>query len=261
MRAWSNQELCEKPPTSKLDEDVVCAGALHQENAGLHARELVAGYKRGTSILQGASIVLTPGCITGIIGENGAGKTTLLRCLCGLKKESQGTVFIGGKAYKRKQRPIFVHLVMQEPGYQLFSDSVLKEVESACGDSDAVERIHDVLERFGLLDLVDRHPLSLSGGERQRLSIAVGILRGSHVMLLDEPTSGLDYSNMRSVAAALRDTAREGCAICIVTHDLEFLCETCDEIVEVEDGCIRVAYPLDSEGCTQVATRFGFCVD
>lgn len=73
-------------------------------------------------------------------------------------------MFIGGKAYKRKQRPIFVHLVMQEPGYQLFSDSVLKEVESACGDSDAVERIHDVLERFGLLDLVDRHPLSLSGG-------------------------------------------------------------------------------------------------
>lgn len=261
LRAWSNQELCEKPPTSKLDEDVVCAGVLPQENAGLHARELVAGYKRGTSILQGASIVLTPGCITGIIGENGAGKTTLLRCLCGLKKESQGTVFIGGKAYKRKQRPIFVHLVMQEPGYQLFSDSVLKEVESACGDSDAVERIHDVLERFGLLDLVDRHPLSLSGGERQRLSIAVGILRGSHVMLLDEPTSGLDYRNMRSVAAALRDAAREGCAICIVTHDLEFLCETCDEIVEVEDGCIRVAYPLDSEGCTQVATRFGFCVD
>lgn len=150
---------------------------------------------------------------------------------------------------------------MQEPGYQLFSDSVLKEAESACGDSDAAERIHRTLERFGLLGLIDRHPLSLSGGERQRLSIAVGVLRESSVMLPDEPTSGLDYRNMKSVAAALRDVAGNGCSIGIVTHDFEFLCETCDEIVEVEDGGIRAVYPLDSEGRTRVAARLGFNAD
>ena len=80
-------------------------------------------------------------------------------------------------------------------------------------------------------------------------------------MLLDEPTSGLDYRNMQGVAAALRDAANEGCAIGIVTHDLEFLCEVCDEIAEVEDGRIRATYPLDDEGCTRVAARLGFCAD
>ena len=261
LRAWSDQELYERRTTSKSEKVAVHTRALPCKNAGIRAQELVAGYKRGTPILQSASITLAPGRITGIIGENGAGKTTLLRCLCGLTKESRGTISIEDKKRRRKQRPAFVHLVMQEPGYQLFSDSVLKEAESACGDPGAAEKVRGILERFGLIDLLDRHPLSLSGGERQRLSIAVGILRGSHVMLLDEPTSGLDYRNMQGVAAALRDAANEGCAIGIVTHDLEFLCEVCDEIAEVEDGRIRATYPLDDEGCTRVAARLGFCAD
>ena len=261
LRAWSDQELYERRAVSGSEKAAARTGALPRESAGLRAQELAAGYKRGTPILQGASITLAPGRITGIIGENGAGKTTLLRCLCGLTKESRGTISIEGKKHRRKQRPAFVHLVMQEPGYQLFSDSVLKEAESACGDPGAAEKVRGILERFGLLDLLDRHPLSLSGGERQRLSIAVGMLRGSSVMLLDEPTSGLDYRSMQGVAATLRDAADEGCAIGIVTHDLEFLCEVCDEIAEVEDGHIRATYPLDDEGRTRVAARLGFCAD
>lgn len=261
LRAWSNQELYEKRSSPELEEISGCVKTPVGKDAGLCTQELAVGYKRVEPILQDASIVLRPGCITGIIGENGAGKTTLLRCLCGLTKESKGSVIVEGRARKQKQRPAFVHLVMQEPGYQLFSDSVLKEAESACGDSDVAERIHRTLERFGLLGLIDRHPLSLSGGERQRLSIAVGMLRGSNVILLDEPTSGLDYRNMKSVAASLRDVADNGCAIAIVTHDFEFLCETCDEIVEVENGGIRLAYPLDGKGRAQVAAKFGFGTD
>ncbi len=178
LRAWSNQELYEKRFSPELGEDSRCVKTNADGNAGLRARELTMGYKRGAPILQDVSISLVPGRITGIVGENGAGKTTLLRCLCGLARESQGSVSIEGNACKQKQRPSLVHLVMQEPGYQIFSDSVLKEAESACGDANAVERMHEILERFGLLELIDRHPLSLSGGERQRLSVAVGMLRG-----------------------------------------------------------------------------------
>ena len=261
LRAWSDRELYERRSASGSEKAAIRAGMLPRENAGLHARELTAGYKRGAPILRDASIALTPGRITGIVGENGAGKSTLLRCLCGLTKESRGTISIEGKKRERKQRPAFVHLVMQEPGYQLFSDSVLKEAESACGNSDDAEKVHGILERFGLLGLLDRHPLSLSGGERQRLSIAAGMLRGSCAMLLDEPTSGLDYRNMQGVAAALRDAADEGCAIGIVTHDLELLCEACDEVAEVEDGRICTTYPLDDEGRARAAARLGFCVD
>lgn len=261
LRAWSNQELYEKRPSPESEEDSGCVKSLAGEDAGLCAQGLVVGYKRAEPILQDAGIVLKPGCITGIIGENGAGKTTLLRCLCGLAKESKGSVIVEGRACKQKERPACVHLVMQEPGYQLFSDSVLKEAGSACGDQSDERRVHRILELFDLHDLLDRHPLSLSGGERQRLSIAVGMLRGSSVMLLDEPTSGLDYRNMKSVAASLRDAACNGCAICIVTHDFEFLCETCDEIVEVENGGIRAANPLNGKGRAQVAAKLGLGAD
>ena len=143
---------------------------------------------------------------------------------------------------------------MQEPGYQLFGDSVISEALAADNGNDE-ETVRQMLDRFGLLPLEDRHPLSLSGGERQRLSIAVGMLRASPVMLLDEPTSGLDYRNMKRVSGALREAAASGCAICVVTHDLEFLLEACDEIIEITKGNATTRCPLCSETGVEIVNR------
>ncbi len=254
LRSWKEFELVPCDFMGESGSDAPRAHKAAPAEDALEARRITFGYSRHTPILHGLNLSLRPGSILGVIGENGAGKTTLLRCLCGLEKEGSGAVFIAGEAMRPKRRSNCVHLVMQEPGYQLFADSVLAEAVGACDDE---SKARDILGRFGLLSLAERHPLSLSGGERQRLSIAVGMLRGSRVILLDEPTSGLDYKNMRRVADSLREAAAAGCALCIVTHDFEFLCETCDEVVEMAEGVMRARYPLDRNGAMTVAESFG----
>lgn len=248
LRAWK-----------QCDSLKVNVGAAGKEmkprsRCSLSARSLTVGYKHNDSILKDLNLELHPGRIVGITGKNGAGKTTLLRCLCGLEKERNGTVSVEGASMKAKLRPTCIHLVMQEPGYQLFGDSVITEALAANSGNDD-EFVRQTLDRLGLLPYEDRHPLSLSGGERQRLSIAVGILRSSPVMLLDEPTSGLDYRSMRRVAGALREAAASGCALCVVTHDLEFLLETCDEIIEMAGGKATAGCPLDSEAGIEIVKR------
>lgn len=258
LRAWSQAEAFIPDPAGK---DGARDREIRERTEGtdaLAAQGLTVGYRRDAPLLQNLDITLSQGRIVGIIGRNGAGKTTLLRCLCGLTRESAGMVAIDGTVLKARHRSGLVHLVMQEPGYQLFADNVLAEAVSASTAEDCEGDARAMLERFGLLPFAHRHPLSLSGGERQRLSIAVGMLRAAPVMLLDEPTSGLDYRNMRKVAQALKQAAQDGRAICIVTHDLEFLYETCDEIAEIDNGTIEATYPLDAEATIRVAKRFGF---
>lgn len=260
LRAWSQAEAFIPEPTGK-DEARYREVRECIEGAGaLAAQGLTVGYRRDAPLLQNLDLDLLRGHVVGIIGKNGAGKTTLLRCLCGLTRESSGTIAIDGTPLKARRRSGLVHLVMQEPGYQLFADSVLAEAVSASTAEDREGAARAMLERFGLLPFAQRHPLSLSGGERQRLSIAVGMLRAAPVMLLDEPTSGLDYRNMRKVAQALKQAAQDGRAICIVTHDLEFLHEACDEIAEIDDGTIGATYSLDAEATLRVAERFGFSI-
>lgn len=248
LRAWGRRD------SLRLDIDVAGEEPEPGLRYPLSARSLTVGYKRDDPVLEDLNLELHSGRIAGIVGKNGAGKTTLLRCLCGLEKERDGTVSVDGVSVKAKLRPTRIHLVMQEPGYQLFGDSVISEALATCSGNDD-EVVRQMLDRFGLLAYEDRHPLSLSGGERQRLSIAVGMLRASPVVLLDEPTSGLDYRSMKQVAGALREAAASGCAVCVVTHDLEFLLETCDEIIEIEEGKAIARCPVRSKAGIEIVKR------
>ena len=203
-------------------------------------------------MLDGLDLSLEPGRVLGIVGRNGAGKTTLLRCLAGLTRERAGAVAVDGAPVAARRRPGLVHLVMQEPGYQLFADSARAELHR---ESDEVADA--MLAAFGLAACAERHPLALSGGERQRLAVAAGLAQGARVLVLDEPTSGLDRANMERVAAVLRRAAADGVAVALVTHDYEFLCTVCDEAAEVEGGRIQARYPLDDAGLARVRARFG----
>ena len=152
---------------------------------------------------------------------------------------------------------------MQEPGYQLLSDTVRGELEGAAVH---VGRQTDVtclpaaeaLSRFGLENLASRHPLSLSGGERQRTAIAVGTLQGARVVVLDEPTSGLDYGNMERVARELRRLRDEGACVLVITHDYEFLCTACDSIVVLDGGVVTDHYRLDDNTLDKTRRTLGF---
>lgn len=263
LRAWSIDEVvpatCEDAaaaPTSAPAPALVVAG-------------LRAGYRRGADVLCGLDLELEEGCVVALVGRNGAGKTTLARTLAGLHRESAGSIAIAGAKWPWRKRAGKVYLVMQETGYQLFSDSVTGELVRACKAGAAARK--DVAphvpsyedeaalltERFGLKGLETRHPLSLSGGQRQRLAVAAGIAQGARVMVLDEPTSGLDLGNMRRVAHELSRLREQGVSMLVITHDYEFLCAACNAVAELHDGKLRTVYPLSQETLPRVRTLLG----
>ena len=258
MRAWTVAEMEEEmaarvevaPAASAEGSPAPATGAATAE--GLTAEGLTVAFRRKPPVLKGLSLAVAPGRVLGIVGRNGAGKTTLLRCLSGLARERVGSVALDGRALATRERPGTVHLVMQEPGYQLFADSTRAELRLPDAEAD------ELLAAFGLAACAERHPLSLSGGERQRLAIAAGIAQGARALVLDEPTSGLDRANMERVAAALRRVAAAGAPVALVTHDYEFLCAVCDEVAEVEGGRVSARYDLDPAHAARVRTRFGF---
>lgn len=258
MRAWTVAEMEEEmaarvevaPAASVEGSPAPATGAAAAE--GLAAQSLTVAFRRNPPVLEGLSLAVAPGRVLGIVGRTGAGKTTLLRCLSGLTRERAGSVALDGRALAARERPGAVHLVMQEPGYQLFADSARAELRLPDAEAD------ELLAAFGLAACAERHPLSLSGGERQRLAIAAGIAQGARALVLDEPTSGLDRANMERVAAALRRVAAAGVAVALVTHDYEFLCAVCDEVAEVESGRVSARYDLDPVHAARVRTRFGF---
>lgn len=178
----------------------------------------------GRLILDIPELFFPAGAITGVIGANGIGKTTLARAVCGLQRTRRGArVSCDGKDLTAGQ----AFLVMQDVHRQLFAESVSQEAS------------FPQLTRLDLADLADRHPLSLSGGQKQRLVIATAIDQDARVVILDEPTSGVDHRHLVAIAAELRDLAREGRVVIVISHDIEFLNECADYVVEIEGKLTR----------------------
>lgn len=179
------------------------------------------------------------GKIVGIIGKNGSGKTTLAKTLCGLLKPSGGAITLNGKKVSTKELCKSTYMVMQDADYQLFTESVLHEMQLAGrkrhsnGHNADGQIITEILNSFGLESYKDRHPLSLSGGQKQRVTIAAALAAEADVLVLDEPTSGLDGRNMQNLKKALREIKAQGKLILIVTHDAEFLNNLTDQTIMV----------------------------
>lgn len=206
---------------------------------GISVENLSCTFDR-QKVFEGVGFSAVPGEVLGITGHNGVGKTTLTRCLCGLLKETEGTVRLDGKILNAKQRNKASFCVMQDVNHQLFSDSVWNECELSMPErrSTALQResIEETLESFDLLELKDRHPMALSGGQKQRLAVATAILSGKRLLVFDEPTSGLDYRHMLEVSRMVRNLAGKGCIVLVVSHDREFLERTCDRILKLCSG-------------------------
>ncbi|MDO4787740.1 MAG: ABC transporter ATP-binding protein [Johnsonella sp.] len=181
------------------------------------------------------SLSADEGEIIGIKGENGAGKTTLARILCGLTKEKGGEIYLKGVLSDAKQRRKASYLVMQDPNYQLFTESVENELSLiAGGKSPDRKEIEAVLKALELEGFIQRHPLSLSGGQKQRLSIVLAALSAAPLLIFDEPTSGLDYRNMCNVAEMLKKLSDQGRALLVISHDNEFLEKISTRVIDLE---------------------------
>nr|WP_315314243.1 energy-coupling factor ABC transporter ATP-binding protein [Treponema denticola] len=213
------------------------------------------GYRKNTEVLKGIHLSIYPGDKIALIGKNGCGKTTLGKILCGLKKEQGGTVLLDGRAFPARVRSNTAGYVMQNVDFQLFGCSVYDDLllgNEALPDKE--NRIQTVLEKLSLSALQEQHPTTLSMGQKQRLVVAASFLQKKRLTIFDEPTSGLDYGSMQNVCALIDSITGKTNASVIITHDYEFILNTCNRAVLLEDG--RIAEDFQLNGSMQLEYIF-----
>lgn len=193
--------------------------------------------KEADWVLRGIDIAVGRGNVHALVGGNGSGKSTLLRLGAGSLSQERGSVH-NGLADRQALLP-------QDPRALFVCDSVVEELrewQRRCGyDDDAVARI---AHRFGLSDMLDRHPYDLSGGQQQKLALAKVLLTDPDLLLLDEPTKGLDARSKCDAAETLIALAHEGKTIVLVTHDLAFVSRVADTVSMLFDGQVACTEPV-----------------
>ena len=178
------------------------------------------------------------GNITALVGKSGQGKSTFVHCLAGLTNPNKEAVFIGGKKLSAAKRLELSYLVMQDVGYQLFTESVADEIALGKNKHNRALDTDRVLSALNLTQLKERHPLSLSGGQKQRVSIGAAVASGAQLLIFDEPTSGMDYFHMKETASLIKSVRAPDRLILIISHDFEFLSLVADELLLMEKGKI-----------------------
>lgn len=204
------------------------------ELPALRISDLAVRYpKAKTDTLTIPSATFLGGQVIGIVGHNGAGKTTLAKALTGLLKHRHGQISRNGQPLTLKEQIDLSYLVMQDVNYQLFCETVRKELLLKAGKPELFE---EVIEVFQLQDLLDRHPMSLSGGQKQRVAIATALLSGKELIILDEPTSGLDHYHMAQVSQMIAYLQSLKVFVLIISHDVEFIQQTCSHLFQLDHG-------------------------
>ncbi len=217
----------------------------------------------GNEVLRGVSIEVQRGTVTALIGPSGSGKSTFLRCINDLETFDSGDILVDGervayrregtKAYELKPRIVAkrrAKLGMVFQGFNLFGHLTVLEnimiapVQVLKQDKRIVEeRALELLRKVGLADKRDAYPDSLSGGQQQRVAIARALAMEPTLMLFDEPTSALDPETVGEVLEVMRTLAREGMTMIVVTHEIGFAREVCDQVAFLEDGVIQEIGP------------------
>lgn len=196
------------------------------------------------------------GKIIAVIGKNGAGKSTFISVLCGILKNQKGSISFDEAVFPVKKRLAASYMVMQEVNHQLFTDSVAEEITLGVKEP-SLEKLNEVLRQMDIAELRERHPMTLSGGQKQRVAIAAAMFCGKRILIFDEPTSGLDFSHMMQTAKLLEQLKTPDTLIFVITHDYEFILSACNEVIEIENGSIKSAYPLYHDGCGKLKKFFG----
>ncbi len=199
-------------------------------------------------VLKGISCEVTDREVVCVIGPSGSGKSTFLRCLNLIESITSGTVTING--HDLNSSGTDRNLVRQDVGmvfqsFNLFPHmSVLDNVMlaplkvSKVSRAEARTTAEALLAKVGLSEKADVYPSKLSGGQMQRVAIARALAMGPTVMLFDEPTSALDPETVGEVLGVMKDLAREGMTMVVVTHEMGFAREVADRAIFMDDGVI-----------------------
>ncbi len=190
------------------------------------------------------------GQCVGVIGHTGSGKSTLIQHLNGLLKPASGSVLLDGEDIWSGKRPIRqlrfeVGLVFQYPEYQLFEETIGADIAfgpknmGLTGDA-VTERVREALHFVGLSEkLMGKSPFDLSGGQKRRVAIAGVIAMRPKALILDEPTAGLDPTGRRDILEQIQAYRRaSGAAVILVTHSMEDIARTVDELTVLSEGKI-----------------------
>ena len=214
-------------------------------------------------VLRGIDLEVRRGEVTCMLGPSGSGKSTFLRCINHLEKINAGRLSVdgelvgyrqsGAKLYELRENEIArkraeIGMVFQH--FNLFPHmTALENVTLApirvkgVPRSDARNRGQQLLQRVGLGDRLDTYPVALSGGQQQRVAIARALAMEPKLMLFDEPTSALDPELVGDVLDAMRQLARDGMTMIVVTHEMGFAREVADEAVFMDAGVVVESGP------------------
>ena len=199
-------------------------------------------------VLDGIDLSVDLGEVLVIIGASGSGKSTLLRCVNLLEPIQAGRIFLEGEEITRKG--VNVSAIRQRIGIVFQQFNLFPQLTAIDNLTLAARRIRkmpraeadrrgrELLASVGLKEKADQHPHQLSGGQQQRVAIARALMMQPHVMLFDEVTSALDPELVGEVLVVMRDLAREGMTMLIVTHEMQFAREVGDRVVFMDGGKI-----------------------
>nr|WP_298249564.1 amino acid ABC transporter ATP-binding protein [uncultured Halomonas sp.] len=207
-------------------------------------------------VLKHIDLEVMPGEVVVIIGASGSGKSTLIRCINGLEEFQEGHIDVDGNELTphgksgRALQKIRTEVGMVFQQFNLFPHlSVRDNVTLAplrvrgWSREDARETADRLLDRVGIADQSDKYPTQLSGGQQQRVALARALAMEPRLMLFDEPTSALDPEMIGEVLDAMRELAREGMTMIIVTHEMGFAREVADRVIYVHKGEIAEEAP------------------
>ncbi|MDV6380631.1 amino acid ABC transporter ATP-binding protein [Pediococcus pentosaceus] len=196
----------------------------------------------GKTIINNLNLKIQDGKILTIVGPSGAGKTTLLRCISGLEKIDSGEFLLYGQPfdpYESRDNESVIGVVFQD--FQLFPNlSVIDNITLAPinvlhqKETEAKERVQNIIERLDLTKFVEQYPYQLSGGQKQRVAIARALAMNPSILCYDEPTSALDPELRNEVSKLILDLKENGITQVIITHDIEFADKVADDTLTVK---------------------------
>lgn len=202
----------------------------------------------GLEVLKGITKSIDKGEVVVIIGPSGSGKSTFLRCLNLLEDVTSGEIYLDGEQINDSKTDI--NKIRQKMGmvfqhFNLFPHLTVRDNITYApvklkkmNKEEADKRAAELLARVGLADKADAYPIQLSGGQKQRVAIARALAMNPEVMLFDEPTSALDPEMVGEVLDVMKDLAKSGMTMLIVTHEMGFAKEVASRVMFIDEGVV-----------------------
>ena len=218
-----------------------------ENNVVISTRDLQKSFEN-LDVLKGIDIDIHKGDVVCVIGASGSGKSTFLRCLNLLEQPTGGSIFFNGAELTNAKVDLDLHrqkmgMVFQQ--FNLFPHlTILKNLTLApmmlkkVPKEEAEAKALALLARVGLADRAESYPNQLSGGQKQRVAIVRALCMEPEVMLFDEPTSALDPEMVGEVLDVMKELAREGMTMVVVTHEMGFAREVANRVIFLDDGLL-----------------------